>query len=268
MALLLKRCYLFYNWAMHDVSDTRTNDLPLVKSIFYPLTIIGIYIYFVLHFGPRLMKNRKPFDLNKLLIVYNALQVAYCTIIVYEASRTVLFKYDWRCAPVDYANTKEAKYVTRLVWSYYMIKIADLLDTVFFVLRKKSNQVTFLHVYHHAGMVMMTWGATKFFPGGHCIYLGVINCFVHAVMYIYYLLTAYDSEYKNSIWWKKHITQLQLMQFTFFSLIYGQILFRPDCQFPRWTQIVFLPQNAFMMMLFGDFYYKTYIKTKPAIIAE
>lgn len=33
-----------------------------------------------------------------------------------------------------------------------MAKLIELLDTVFFVLRKKHQQVSFLHVYHHTLM--------------------------------------------------------------------------------------------------------------------
>ena len=55
---------------------------------------------------------------------------------------------------------------------YFLVKLVDLLDTVFFVLRKKQNQVSFLHVYHHVGMVLGSWGGVKFLPGGHVTFLG------------------------------------------------------------------------------------------------
>jgi hypothetical protein len=42
--------------------------------------------------------------------------------------------------------------------------------------------------------------------------LGIINSFVHAFMYTYYFLTAFKPELKKSIWWKKHITQVQLVR--------------------------------------------------------
>lgn len=74
---------------------------------------------------------------------------------------------------------------------YYVSKIVDLLDTViisnrrvnecsssrihhryvdlhlqvFFVLRKKNNQISFLHVYHHAGMVLACFVYFKFLCG-------------------------------------------------------------------------------------------------------
>lgn len=49
------------------------------------------------------------------------------------------------------------------------------------------------------------------FAGGHVALFGTINAFVHVVMYFYYLLTAVDASYKKSIWWKRHITELQLV---------------------------------------------------------
>lgn len=40
------------------------------------------------------------------------------------------------------------------------------------------------------------------------------------------------------------------------------LLFKSDCEYPRWIAAVILPQDTFMFVLFLDFYYKTYIK-KP-----
>ena len=45
--------------------------------------------------------------------------------------------------------------MTKIAWLYYINKYIELLDTIFFVMRKKWNQVTFLHVYHHA--IMPIW---------------------------------------------------------------------------------------------------------------
>ncbi|GFW72120.1 hypothetical protein TNCV_4790071 [Trichonephila clavipes] len=45
----------------------------------------------------------------------------------------------------------------RVMWFLYIIKFIDLLDTVFFVLRKKQAQVTFLHVFHHSGICLLVF---------------------------------------------------------------------------------------------------------------
>lgn len=54
-----------------------------------------------------------------------------------------------------------------------MLKLVELLDTVFFVLRKKQNQVSFLHVYHHTIMAVFTWGYLKYLPGK--VFLGGVD---------------------------------------------------------------------------------------------
>lgn len=47
------------------------------------------------------------------------------------------------------------------------------------------------------------------------------------------------------------------------------IVFKPDCEYPRWTSAVFLPQNLFILILFVDFYIRTYIrKPREQQIAE
>ena len=35
----------------------------------------------------------------------------------------------------------------------------------YFILRKKNNQVTFLHVYHHASICFIAWMGSKYLPG-------------------------------------------------------------------------------------------------------
>jgi elongation of very long chain fatty acids protein 7 len=79
------------------------------------------------------------------------------------------------------------------------------------VLRKKQSHISFLHLYHHIGMAFGSYCAARFFAGGHHVLLGIVNSFVHSVMYFYYFLTSFKPELKQSIWWKKHLTQLQMV---------------------------------------------------------
>lgn len=87
----------------------------------------------------------------------------------------------------------------------------DMVFQIFFLLRKKNNQISFLHVYHHGGMTILCWLMAKFIGGGHTMFVTLINSTVHVCMYFYYLLSVWNKEYKKSIWWKKHITELQLV---------------------------------------------------------
>ena len=82
-----------------------------------------------------------------------------------------------------------------VIWWFYFSKAVDLFDTViyylfikikkkvnylkskffhcfkiFFALRKKSNQITFLHVFHHLTMFPYAWIVTKYVAGGQSEY--------------------------------------------------------------------------------------------------
>lgn len=48
--------------------------------------ILLSYLFFVLYLGPRIMANRKPFQLKEAMIVYNFALVALSIYIVYEVS--------------------------------------------------------------------------------------------------------------------------------------------------------------------------------------
>ncbi|CAH0627410.1 unnamed protein product [Chrysodeixis includens] len=143
---------------------------------------------------------------------------------------------------------------------YLFICGFEYVKYIFFVLRKKFNQVSFLHVYHHTGMVLLTWGSTTYMPGGHASLVGVINSVVHAFMYSYYLLTIVVPKIKQYMWIKKFVTQLQIVQFFLLVVHMSTIVFKTDCEYPRWVSALFLPQNLFMLVLFVDFYIKAYVK--------
>ncbi|GFW72135.1 elongation of very long chain fatty acids protein 7 [Trichonephila clavipes] len=106
------------------------------------------------------MKTREPFTLKKTLIAYNFLQSAANVYIAYEIFVSLSEHWEDRC------NTKNSpklqlmlRKAMKTIWKIYLLKLADLLDTVFFVLRKKQNQITFLHVFHHSGLCLMgSWG--------------------------------------------------------------------------------------------------------------
>lgn len=58
--------------------------------------------------------------------------------------------------------------IVEAIWWYYISKLIEFLDTLFFVLRKKESQRTFLHVYHHSTMFILWWIGVKWVPSGSC----------------------------------------------------------------------------------------------------
>lgn len=105
-----------------------------------PLPTLGIclfYAYFSKVLGPKLMENRKPFNLRKTLIIYNFVQTVFSAWIFYEVIAHILShfstfsycyflftqylmsgwwgSYSFRCQPVDYSNNPTALRVSVFV---------------------------------------------------------------------------------------------------------------------------------------------------------
>jgi len=50
-------------------------------------------------------------------------------------------------------------------------------------------------------------------------FVGMINSWIHAVMYVYYGLAAIGPSMQKYLWWKKHMTTLQLVNQSLFSFL-------------------------------------------------
>lgn len=40
----------------------------------------------------------------------------------------------------------------------------------------------------------------------------MLNCFVHTIMYTYYMLSAFGERVRKYLWWKKYVTVLQMVR--------------------------------------------------------
>ncbi|XP_015185206.1 PREDICTED: elongation of very long chain fatty acids protein 7-like [Polistes dominula] len=247
-----------WHFLFYELSDPRTRDWFMISSPVPGLSILIGYHYFIRSWGPKYMEHRKPFQIKNILVIYNFMQVLLSIWMFWEAlDGAWLRNYSFKCEPVDFSNKPEALRIARGVYIYFLAKMSELLDTVFFVLRKKQRQVTFLHVYHHTVMPMIAWGAVKYYPGGHGTFIGLINSFVHIIMYTYYLLAVLLPQYQKYLWWKRYITTLQMGQFCLAFLHNCQLLIY-DCGYPRWSVFFTLPNIIFFYFLFSDFYKMAY----------
>lgn len=264
MAELLRYIGDMYHYLMEDLADPRVKDLPFVPSP-WPIALLMIfYTVFVQKIGPQLMKERQPIDVKYPMIIYNIIQMVGNGFFFFECFRVIWIprRYSVFCAEVDYSNDPVAVRVAFFTWLVFMNKILDFFDTIFMVLRKKHEQISFLHTYHHTAMVGLAWLTTKYIAGGHVVFFGTVNTFVHFVMYTYYLITALYPQYKKNIWWKRHLTELQMVQFLIISLQSAITLLNPYCKFPKILLALFLPHVIFVFLMFWDFYRKAYLKKK------
>ncbi|XP_073831798.1 very long chain fatty acid elongase 7-like [Musca autumnalis] len=111
---------------------------------------------------------------------------------------------------------------------YYVSKYLDFFDTVFFVLRKKHNQMTFLHLYHHSCMIFGTYMYLSQMFASHATLAGILNSFVHVVMYTYYLIAATKPKIDLTPL-KKILTSMQLIQFVIVAIHFSIPLLVHNC---------------------------------------
>ncbi|XP_072517159.1 elongation of very long chain fatty acids protein 1b [Salminus brasiliensis] len=244
--------------------DPRLFGYPLMESPVNMTAILVAYVFFVLYAGPRIMANRKPFQLKGPMIVYNFSLVFLSSFIVYEFLMSGwLTGYTWRCDPVDYSDSPQGLRMVRVAWLFLFSKFIELMDTVFFVLRKKHSQITFLHIFHHSFMPWTWWWGVSFAPGGMGSFHAMVNSVVHVIMYFYYGLSAAGPRFQKYLWWKKYMTAIQLTQFVLVSLHATQYYFLSSCgyQMPLFIHLIWM-YGTFFFILFSNFWYQAYVKGK------
>lgn len=57
----------------------------------------------------------------------------------------------------------------------------------------------------------MTWFTLRYIPLGQITSVGILNGIIHTIMYSYYLLTAITPDNRKLVWWKKYLTQAQMV---------------------------------------------------------
>lgn len=166
--------------------DQEVRTWFLIRNGYLPFILCFAYLIISLY-GPSLMRDRKPFDLRMPMIIFN-----FCVVMTYV---TCLFG------------------LASIAWIGYLLRYIELLDTVFFILRKKENLITFLHVMHHAIVPILGWVMFRTEKSALQAVPILLNAFVHVIMYSYYGLAAMGPKFRKYLWWKKYLTQLQIVQF-------------------------------------------------------
>ncbi|GAB1601709.1 elongation of very long chain fatty acids protein 4-like [Argonauta hians] len=252
----------FYNWTL-SFSDPRVASWPLMDGISSTLALSALYLLIVWS-GPLYMQKRKPFVLKWPLFVYNMILILLNFHICFELLvASYRAGYNYLCQPVTYSTDPNEMRIAKAIWWFYISKLIEMLDTIFFILRQKNQQITFLHVYHHVTMFPIWWIGTKWVAGGQSFLGALLNSLIHVLMYSYYGLSALGPSVQKYLWWKRYLTILQLIQFVVGmchatqSLVFG-------CNFPVWMHWALIFYGASLLLLFLNFYYRSYILKKKS----
>jgi elongation of very long chain fatty acids protein 4 len=233
-----------------------TQDWPQTPSTFsecsFLVPLVASASYLLLIFlGNRYMQEREALRIKNYMFTYNLYQTVLNAWCVYSFLAEIL---PAASGMTIWGNTlQNTSYkVSFLIWIHYNNKYVELLDTTFMVLRKKSRQISFLHVYHHVLLIWAWWLVCRFGCGGDAYFGAMMNSGVHVVMYGYYLMALLGI----SCPWKHYITQVQLLQFVvcLFSALYCLV----RGTYPALLCFVQIYVMMNMLVLFVDFYRKNY----------
>lgn len=256
----LKKFTEFWTWA-ESVSDPRVADWFLIPSPVPTYVMSLFYIIFSWKIGPWMMRNREPFNLKYTLVVYNLFMTLLNLHIFKELGFGMLEAgYTFPCQPYPTTTRPADMRIASALWLYFISKSIEYIDTLFFILRKKQSHVSFLHVYHHSTMSVQWWIVTKWTPAGQAAPAAMLNAFIHIVMYFYYGMAALGPSMQKYLWWKRYLTQMQLIQFCIALTSAVHTIYSDDCEFPKWMCWILIVYMITFLILFGNFYVQSYLK--------
>ncbi|KAH6919890.1 hypothetical protein HPB50_029122 [Hyalomma asiaticum] len=255
---------------LHDhyvlLADPRTRTWFFMGSPVPVMVVIVLYLLFATRLGPWFMRDRKPLNVRGVVVFYNVVMMGLsvyfiCFAILYASTRKP--GQSVFCWGTDPRPTEHNMFFLTQGWYYMLMKAGEMLDTLFFVLRKKTTHLSFLHLLHHSLALWSVWLVLTLGMTGHVFSFPLLNSVVHVVMYGYYALAALGPALRPNLWWKKYVTLIQIAQFGALSL-HALIPVFVDCGMPRTLALVGALEGVLFASLFSDFYVKAYVR-KSAI---
>nr|XP_042913420.1 elongation of very long chain fatty acids protein AAEL008004 [Parasteatoda tepidariorum] len=90
-----------------------------------------IFLIYIKIIGPKMMKNRNPYDLRTPMLLYNIVLVALSGWMFYRFAAYGWFNnFSWICEPMDFSNNDAAVKMLEAFYVYYISKFIEFLDTV------------------------------------------------------------------------------------------------------------------------------------------
>ena len=224
--------------------------IPILVSVGYLLAV---------PLGIKIMRNRPPFDIKYLLFMWNLCLAVFSIIGTVRILPVVFYSFFangplyhiCRRGDIGYGYGSVGLWCVLFVLSKY----AELVDTLFLVLRKKP--VPFLHWYHHASVLLLSIGTMMVYgPSG--IIMIAMNYFVHSIMYTYYAIAAV----RKPPSWGKYVTVLQIAQMVGGLAMLGLIVFGahyvPNCEVQAYNVYAIGFIYLSYLILFVQFYINRY----------
>ncbi|KAI6237637.1 Elongation of very long chain fatty acids protein [Aphelenchoides besseyi] len=189
----------------------RNNISLLFQALFLYLTFVAVARHY--------LRERKGFELRRPLAVWNFALAIFSAIGFYKMLPAFVASYLRHGIVATYSTFTEIQEGSCGYWMmlWRLSKIPEFVDTAFLVLRKR--EITFMHLFHHISTSVCVFFVHEQFSE----YNGLINYFIHAIMYTYFSLSALG--FSMSPKFAQFITTVQLIQFIVSEFIYLHVAY-------------------------------------------
>ncbi|EDO27351.1 predicted protein [Nematostella vectensis] len=166
-----------------SVGDPRLHEWPLIATPWPCLSLMAMYL-FIVKVGPKLMENRKAWDLRGVLVVYNFALVLLSAYMVYEFIASILSIPEFNLMCQDVSYEEDPRLMREFTWPMegFLLPFAP-------PVKRSSEKKSSAPAYF----------------GAAC------NSFIHVIMYLYYGLSAMGPSVQKYLWWKRYLTKMQLV---------------------------------------------------------
>ena len=224
---------------------------------FHVLLLTLGYVFAVVFLKNTISLVLSPKKPKFLQILHNAALVVLSAFMAIEAFRQAFYveKYDYYNNSMD--DSPRGQGLARIIWIFYASKVLEFTDTFIMLIKQNFNQVSFLHVYHHATIYPIWWAVSYYGPGGDAYHCVVLNSLIHVIMYAYYALSSLGVPLGAV---KPLITSSQMAQFLTMLFVAGYNTFvRAPKNYPVWLFHLLFVYMISLLALFGNFFVKSYL---------
>ncbi|XP_038684944.1 putative elongation of fatty acids protein DDB_G0272012 [Tripterygium wilfordii] len=193
---------LNFTWSQGETLGSSLNFLTLTILSYLTLTFLLSHHHHIPSIGSHILKPITAVH-NLTLLIFSLIMALGCTLSIFAHTPSI---HHFICFP---PQTPPSGPLFFWAYIFYLSKILEYIDTLLIILSESMmRRLTFLHVYHHAMVVIMCYlwlhTSQSMFP-----LMLVTNASVHVIMYTYYLLCALGVRPR----WKRLVTDCQILQF-------------------------------------------------------
>ena len=221
-----------------------------MHHILFP--IIGTFIYTTC-----ICRFNTTIKYIKTFAIFHNLFLALFSLYIFVYLCNILYKKGIHYESQYYLKMSTKTESDSLIYAFYLSKYYEYMDT--FILKTQGKKTSFLQTFHHCGAVIC-WYLGYYYKVDTIVIATFLNSGIHTMMYTYYLLTTMKCKVGFV---KPLITVCQILQLLVGNLSSLYYYYPPVESLFNYLIIIFM--NIYVLILiglFGNFYYKSYIKLK------